>query len=368
MVKRRGIAALALGMALVIAAVGCAEDDDFLIGGKRPSSNPTIKPGGSGGSGGGDGSDIGGGIGAGDKPVATPTPAPTPSPTPSPTPPPSGTLVHSYPLQRDTPEGIAFDAQGNAWVANYGDGVVTSAVTKLSDSGQLLAEPAVGIGPKQLVVDKVGNAWVVNHGGGSITKITPDGERIHVSVGDGPRDLAFNPQDDTLWIALERTEALVKLDPTSMATESVVPVAAKGIAFHDNQVWVSYAASSSVGVYDLDGSLDREVMIGSRPGLIRADSEQVWVLTSNGLTRINPATGQWRDISEAGTLDLALDSEGNAWITSSSTKLVKKYGPDGAFLNVYPVGTAPHGLAFHPKTGRLWVTDRDAKRVHVLVP
>lgn len=369
MVKRRGLAALALGLALVIAAVGCAEDDDFLIGGKRPSTKPTTKPGGTGDTGGGngDGSDLGGGIGTGDKPVATPTPAPTPTPTPEPTPPPSGTLVDSYPLQWENPESIAFDAQGNAWMANYGDGVFTSYVTKLDPSGQLLLEPPVGIAPKQVLVDRQGNAWVANSGSGTVTRIASDaGTTTSVEIGAAPRAMALSPDGDELWIA---ADTLVALDLASQATRSVVPFPTTGIAFHGGKAWVAYAASSSVGVYSLGGQFEREVTLNSSPGLVRASTDSVWVLTSTGGTRIEPETYATRDLSSGTSLDLAIDKDGGAWVSySGSPGLIRRFAADGGFAGVVYLGLAPHGLAFHPSTGYLWVTDRTGQKVHVYVP
>lgn len=370
MVKRRGMAALALGMALVLTAVGCAEDDDFLIGGKRPATQKTPKPTASGGTGGtGGGSDVGGGIGTGDKPVATPTPAPTPTPTPSPTPPPPGTIVHSYVLQFDSPDGIAFDSAGNAWVACYGDGVMTSVATKIDPDGQLLLEPPAGIGPRQVAVDAQGNAWFANSTSNTVTRIAADGSDItSIAVGSGPRALAITPDGKSLWVALGQSPALVALDLTTHATQSVAPVAATGIAFHGDKAWVAYAASSSIGVYSMSGAFERELTLGSNPSLVRASSDAVWVLTVNGVTRIDPQTDEKRSISMGNSLDLALDAEGGAWISQSSPALVKRYQPNGDFAANFTIGLAPQGLAFHPTTGYLWVTDRTGKKVNVLVP
>jgi len=367
MVKRRGLAALALGMALVITAVGCAEDDDFLIGGKRPTTKPTTKPGGTGDNGGGDGSDLGGGIGTGDKPVATPTPAPTPTPTPEPTAPPPGTLVDSYPLQWENPESIAFDSQGNAWMANFGDGIMSSYVTKMDSSGQLLLEPPVGIAPKQLLVDRQGYVWVANSGSGTVTRLaSDDGTPTSIEVGANPRAMALSPEGDELWIA---ANTVVALDLASQATRSVVPYPATGIAFHGEKAWVAYAASSSVGVYSMAGHLEREVTLNSSPGFVKASTESVWVLTSTGGTRIDPETYATRDLSSGTPLDLAIDKDGGAWVSySGSPGLVRRFGADGGFAGVAYIGLAPHGLAFHPSTGYLWVTDRTGKKVHVYVP
>ena len=368
MVKRRGMAALALGMGLVIAAVGCAEDDDFLIGGKRPSSQRTPKPSGSGGTGGngGSGTDVGGGIGTGDKPVATPTPAPTPTPTPAPTPPPPGTLVHSYPLQFDSPQGIAFDSAGNAWIACYGDGVMSSVVTRMDPSGQLLLEPPAGIAPSQVLVDASGNAWVANSPSNTVTKILPDGTSTSYEVGASPRGMAINPQGTELWIA---SQTLVALDLATQATRSVVPVAASGIAFHGDKAWVGYAASSSVGVYSMSGALEREITLTSTPRLVRASADTVWVLTSTGGMRIDPETDAKRAITDGSTHDLAIDKDGGAWVSYSfPSAVVKRFRANGDFADNLTIGLAPHGLAFHPATGYLWVTDRTGKKVNVFVP
>ncbi|MNK41354.1 Virginiamycin B lyase [compost metagenome] len=366
MVKRRGMAALALGMSLVLAVIGCAEEDDFLIGGKRPASQKTPKPGASGGTGGnGGGSDVGGGIGTGDKPVATPTPAPTPTPTPAPTPPSPGTIF-THVLQFEHPEGIAFDAEGNAWIACYGPGNTLSVVTKMAPDGTLLGEPPVGIGPKQVVVDPQGNAWVANSGSNTVTRIARDDHQgTNVEVAAGPRALAITPDGKELWVA---AETVVAVDLATQATRSVVPHAAVGIAFQGDKAWIAYQESSSIGVYAMSGALEREVALGTPPGLVRANSDAVWVLTYNGAMRIDPETDAKRSIPLDRSQDLVIGLNGDVWISQADSPKVARYKPNGDWDAEISIGLTPHGLAFHPMTGYLWVTDRSFNRVRVYVP
>lgn len=361
--SRQLISAVALGLALTMIGVGCAEDDSLLIGGRTGT-----RPGGTSGTDGStptpDGSNLGGNIGGQESPPPV-VASPTPTPTPTPTPPPSESVAFAVTIGYGDPRGLAFDWSGNAWVALNESGNVA----KVDSTGQLLGDPPTGDAPSAVVADKSGNIWVANRSGNTLTKFTASGTMSQVQVGAGPRDLAAD-NDGNLWVALEGARALVKLATQNNATQSVATLAAGGVAVHGGKIWVTDTENDRVEVYDGQGNPDRTIPVGSNPGVIRASADAVWVLnhSGNSVWRIDPATDETLNRGLSGApADMAIDASGNAWVSVPAAGKVEKFNASGAFVKNYTIGLRPHGLAFAPG-GRLWVTDETGHRVHVFVP
>lgn len=360
-----------LTVSVVLGLAACAPEEDGVSVSRRspsatPSPAPTPTPTPLNRSSGVDGTVSG---------EATPVPiavAPTPTPTPVPTPVP-------FALQVASPRGIAFDGAGNAWIASYGEAGSAGAVTQMGTAGEPLREVMVGLGPEALAVDAGGNVWVANGGStvdasGSVvastlvTRITPGGV-WSVNVGSTPRGLALDGAGH-LWVAA--SAGVVRVALSDLATQSIATLDAGGIVYVGAKLWVTDRANGRVCVYGTDGALDRTVQTGSRPGVVRAAGAVLWVLNhaGNSVTRIDTAANDSKlslDTGGASPADLAFDSSGHAWVSAPSTGKVTRFAPSGAYVSTLPVGTEPHGLAFAPD-GRLWVTDRSANRLHVIVP
>lgn len=75
-----------------------------------------------------------------------------------------------------TPNAIAIDKNGNAWVTNQGGNV-----HKIAPNGAVAGPYAVGTTPKAVAVDKDGNAWVANNGSNNVHKIAPNGTSNNLS-------------------------------------------------------------------------------------------------------------------------------------------------------------------------------------------
>src|SRR5215467_12246859 len=70
------------------------------------------------------------------------------------------------------PNGLAFDASGNLYVANYGDNTIEKFTP--DGVGSVFANTGLN-GPWGLVFDKAGNLYAANYWGNSVSKITPAG-------------------------------------------------------------------------------------------------------------------------------------------------------------------------------------------------
>lgn len=76
------------------------------------------------------------------------------------------------------PAGLAFDSQGNLFVANFNGGFIS----KVDSSGSKTTF-ATGLNfPAGLIFDSQGNLFIANYGNGVVTKITPGGTKSNFAV------------------------------------------------------------------------------------------------------------------------------------------------------------------------------------------
>src|SRR5208283_3931468 len=121
--------------------------------------------------------------------------------------------------------GVAFDAYGNGWYADYGN----CTVTELSPAGTIAAVYGVGTNcadvsePMNIVVDPLGNIWVGNPANNSVTKMTPSGTILGEFplysnlYGNGPIFMAIDGAGD-VWVTCGA--GLVELDPSGKMLQS----------------------------------------------------------------------------------------------------------------------------------------------------
>lgn len=361
-----------LAMSLVLGLAACAPEEDGSPTIARrpkatasPTSGDTPTPAPTQG-----GTDVDGTLDDDEAPLpiaVSPTPTPTPDPTPVP-----------FSVQVASPRGIVFDG-GDAWIASYGDGSTSGSVTRMGPAGEPLREVMVGLGPESLALDPSGNVWVANAGSttdasGSVvfstlvSKVTPSGV-WQVNVGSTPRGLVADGSGN-LWVAA--SGGIVRVSLADHATQSIATLDAGGIALHGGMLWVTDRQNGQVSAFSTSGVLDRSIQTGSRPGIVRASGGVIWVLNhaGNSVTRIDTAAGDQKvnqDSGGASPADIAFDAAGNAWVSLPAAGKVVKFAASGAYRETRAVGSAPHGLAM-ASDGKLWVTDRDAGRVHVVTP
>ncbi|HXW68301.1 MAG TPA: Ig-like domain-containing protein [Dissulfurispiraceae bacterium] len=211
------------------------------------------------------------------------------------------------------PHGIAIDAQGNAWVSNYGSPTAPgNTITKLTPNYSFCSTGlnpysvkaaaassfTVGSNPFGIAIDGQGNAWVSNYGSNNVTELSPAGVLLNTfPVGNGPRGIAIDPFGN---------------------------------------VWVANAGSDAA------------------PG--------------NTVTMINPATGVTATYSVSppasplyGPHSIAIETSGNVWVTNFGTttapgNTITELNSNGVFLHTYTVGNNPEGIAID-FSGNVWVTN-----------
>lgn len=233
----------------------------------------------------------------------------------------------ALPALLDHPDELAIDAQGNMFVTEGFEGA-HSRVLKLSPTGQLLATFGTdGSGPGQfnsplgVALDMQGNLYVADFFNDRVQKFSPTGEVLTTwgSTGVGPGKFR-----GPLGVALD----------------------AQG------NVYVTDAGSA-------DGSFtDYRIQKFSPAGQ---------EISSWGSAGTGP--GQFRNPN-----GIALDAQGNVYVTDSDNHRIQKLSPTGQPLAMWgKSGTAPgqfvvpHGIALD-STGNMYVTDRALDRVQKLSP
>ncbi len=185
-----------------------------------------------------------------------------------------------------SPVGLAIDASGNVWVANYGSGNVT----ELNSSGATLGTFPVGTNPIGLAIDSSGNVWVTNFASSNVTELNSSG----AVLGTFPAGT----------------------DPAGIAIDS------------SGNVWVANGGSSNVTELNSSGAVLGTFPAGTDPAGLAIDaSGNVWVT--------NPASDTVTELNSLGTvlstftvsaapLGLAIDVSGNMWLTNpgSNSKTV----------------------------------------------
>jgi uncharacterized protein (TIGR03437 family) len=266
------------------------------------------------------------------------------------------------------PEGLAFDSSGNLYIASWG----LSEILKYSSSGvtTILAGsgnfgyggdggPATGAtlsGPEGLFVDSTGAVWFSDTSNNRIRKITPDGN-ISSPIGSGYSGLS-NLGSDPTGVSVYQPDGIF-VDATG-----IVYWAESG----NNRVR-SYNPSTRQ-IADLAGTTPPLTTSGApaslllnNPNAVTSDSAgNIYIadtsnnvirkITPSGVSSIIAGTGQPGfngDVGQATAINLsspsgiAVDSQGNFYLTDTGNHRVRKVDTTGRITTVMGAGS---GLPF----------------------
>jgi sugar lactone lactonase YvrE len=247
-----------------------------------------------------------------------------------------------------TPQAVAIDAGGNAWVAN-----ASNTITELSAG---TGTPVSGVGgfsasgldaPVSLAIDTTGNVWIANCGNpcsgsgnpSSVTVLAPGGTTSsnYTSVAfNGAYALAISGLNEP-WVANSLGSSLTKLNsaggttiPATVAAGLIYPISVS-ITPSGKALTVSPANNAVVG-FNADGSVDQTdsyqgASLSYPSALAQDHSGNIWVanhgnntvtvLSSGAAIRNSPYSGGGITTPTA----IALDGDGTAWITNTSGTL-----------------------------------------------
>ncbi|WP_145030554.1 Vgb family protein [Caulifigura coniformis] len=249
------------------------------------------------------------------------------------------------------PAAIAFDTDGNAWIANNvvqggtqsakhvmvlkpngepSDGKSNTPKSPLSGGGIL----GVGLG---VTIDPFGSAWFSNFGWG----------------GDNPTEEGNGSVSQFLTTG----KAVSPKDAYQGG-----PVRGQGIQSDDQgNIWISSLGNDSVFVFpggDPCQSSGVELYPGSQPfGMAIAPDGSAWVTASGGILGEHPSAVGKFHLNGEGEAELdfihfvgnalkaiIVDSAGNAWFSSQGDSTVYAYSPDGTQIGAF----SGDGGVFHP--------------------
>jgi streptogramin lyase len=221
---------------------------------------------------------------------------------------PATNVITEFPLPSNQslayPLGLATDSKGNVW---FGEGN-TDNIVEFILSNQTFRTFHIPVPSGEFawiwtpVFDSSGNLWFSTTNGSLIWRLnTTDGEFQSFTTGNSnvqPYTLAYNPET--------------------------------------NQLWFTSFASDQFGVFQISGQ--------------SATIENVYQL---------PITGSLK-FGSLGAADIALDDQGNVYVTESYVGEIAKFSQStGQLEHVWqlPNGSQPLGIAIDPRTNDLWFTN-----------
>ncbi len=304
------------------------------------------------------------------------------------------------------PTAMAFDSNGNAWVASY-----FSALTELPPLGtggsvqQIASASSVLMESYGLTVDGSNNIWVaneqssksINGGNGNVVKFSNTGQVLSGANGFSaggvffPQGLAADTTGN-VWVVDYGNSMISLLSPSGSAVNGAtawgsgqlsLPVAVAVDASHN--AWVANQSGSTITRISADGSKVTQVACCNGASGVAVDQGgNVWVanffgssvseVSSTGAVLLNGQTGGGVDHPQA----MAIDGAGRVWVGNFHTGTLSEFAgyasatPGAALSPASGLGTdaqlgSPFALAVD-QSGNLWVTNSNgANTVTVFV-
>jgi len=202
-----------------------------------------------------------------------------------------------------------------------------------------------------------GRERILDSTGGRIVTVAPDGELIPIQQGRGvdgtslKGSTAMSSLGERLYVVSASGDRIVVVDESGLIEGSIVPslpagqeaIVAAGIAVSDaGRMWLSDSANHRVIL--LNGHGEFELVIGTGA----ASTSDEGFDTPSGL---------------------AVDEDGNLYVSDTGNQVVKKYSPLGVLLQVIGEGwlETPQGVTVNA-TGQIFVSDTAGRQVVVFGP
>jgi hypothetical protein len=267
---------------------------------------------------------------------------------------------------------LTFDSRGYAWITNN-----VNQGTPFSSQFLVVLQPngKPSDGTNGTPVSPIMGGGLL--GGGYGVTIDSEGSVWASNFGWGPPNCAFCfPTPDGNGSVSEFTASGVPISgPTGYQGG---PVRVQGMAADaEGNIWIASYGTDSVYVFlggDPNQSVFHQEYTGSQPfGIVIAADGTAWVTNSGGIAGQDPRSvakyalvngalqQQFLHFLGQALKGLALDSQGNAWVTSQGNSTIYGIGPDGTEIGHFTGGgiDGPWGIAVDGEDN-LWVANFSA--------
>lgn len=254
-----------------------------------------------------------------------------------------GTNLPEYALKYNATDGDKEAAEPLTPISNVGTG-----------SGQMQK-------PTAIAVDGAGNIWVADRENNRVLKFDKNGvfqlQFGTAGTGNGqfndPRGVAISPKTGNVWVSELGGNRVQEFKPNG---EFVKKITAVGSGSFTDPYGIAVGADGTVWVVDLNG-LNTVWMLNEQGTLLGYTHGTAAAPTSSTLELVDP-TG------------VAVDANGNAWVTDSNLNRVIQYSKiDGRWLSQFGgAGSGdgqlsyPTGIAIGP-SGGIFVADSNNNRI-----
>lgn len=213
--------------------------------------------------------------------------------------------------------GIGFDPLGRLWSGNFGWGSVLPTTNGTTPGGSVSLFDGTGkaiSGPygytsslyrtQGTVSDANGNIWLASYGN-NIVQVLPNGDPTttypaYTDTNTEPFDIRLDANGDA-WVSYTGTSTVSKLHSTSSGVEKVVTATVgsagnpKGVAVdQDGNAWVAAGADDAVYAFDSNGNSLGGFAGGgvNGPWGVTVDSSgSLWVANFGGVTQVDTKYG-----------------------------------------------------------------------------
>jgi streptogramin lyase len=283
--------------------------------------------------------------------------------------------LHYTNAHLSAPSGIAFDSDGDLWIANQTSNTVTELYSAASGNTAGLYNdfsPAGLLGAQALAIDQSNNVWIANTGAG----YTGGGINAPVAIAIDSNGSA--------WVANYNGNSITQLSaggtpsgfsPLSAGYHSYAVSQPTGIAIDGNDhVWVSNSGlQASIGLASQVLSFDQygaplsftSQTIQNPLGIAVDSANNVWI-ASNGTGQVgtvNSASGTVALAASAGLsqpFGVAIDSAGTVWVTNNTSAgslfQISSAGAVQSPSTGFGALAAPLGVAVDP-SGNVWTAN-----------
>ena len=295
-----------------------------------------------------------------------------------------------------SPSGLVFDASGDLWATNSGNGPGAGSVVEFTRS-ELAASasptPAVTIssngtninGPYGLTFDSSGNLWVSNYNGNTVVEfaanqlgtsgatipavtLTMPGTVFPATCG--PNGATFDASGN-LWVPCYNENQVLQIAKSSLGSTGT-PTPAVTLSSTSNSLsQPEYATFDSSGDLWVVNSSATSTVVEFKADNITSSGSPVPDVT------LSPTGVGTPTVSLAGPYQLVFDSSGNAWVVNSSSLTISAFSPSQYAASGSPIpaiqitpafGLDSPQLETFDSSGNLWIANSGSSSVVAFTP